>query len=91
LASHQQAGKTTNMTAHTDNTYQNQSRTGTTRQPLPRANDNAAIAVTDGGFFVGTLVERDGEHHAFDADGFWIGAFASRTDAMRALPDRGTP
>jgi hypothetical protein len=49
----------------------------------------ATVSVYDGASFVGTLVERDGEYHAFDARGRRIGTFQNQRDALRAIPAGG--
>jgi hypothetical protein len=45
-----------------------------------------ALAVTDGSVHVGTIVERHGKHFAFDAAGKHVGTFATRTQAVRSIP-----
>lgn len=56
--------------------------------PDPLAPDS--LTVTDGHEMVGTIVRRDGSHFAFDADGTLIGEYATRAEAMRALPNSPT-
>jgi len=62
---------------------------------IPTADDPAALAVTDGSVFVGSIVERDGSFFSFDANGTLIGEYATRSAAMRSppftLPARGKP
>ena len=48
---------------------------------------SAALAVYDGQDRVGSVVERDGGFDAYDASGRHLGAFLSRREAMRAIPN----
>ena len=48
---------------------------------FPTAEAPDALAVTDGREFIGTVIEHDGAHFAFDADGERIGKFPIRADA----------
>lgn len=48
--------------------------------PSPHAVD--ALAVLDGAVTVGTIVERDHSHFAFDHHGMLVGEYASRAEVM---------
>jgi hypothetical protein len=53
--------------------------------PSPHAPN--AITVTDGTYCAGTVVESGGSHFAFDSTGTLIGEYATRAEAVNALPD----
>jgi hypothetical protein len=58
----------------------------TTPLQLPPQASSDALAVYDGAAFVGSITERQGQRHAFDARGERVGTFPTRTQAMRAIP-----
>jgi hypothetical protein len=53
---------------------------------IPSANSPGALFVTDGAIAVGSVVEHDHSHFAFDPAGVLIGEYSTRLAAMRALP-----
>jgi hypothetical protein len=57
------------------------------RTDIPHPNGPNGVAVTDGCFFAGVVVEStDGFHYAFRPDDVLIGKFKTCTEAVRALP-----
>jgi hypothetical protein len=62
------------------------------KNAIPSAQAPGFITVTDGTLTVGTIVERDGSHFAFNPDGQVIGEYPTRRRAIQALPlRRGRP
>ncbi len=53
---------------------------------IPGLHAANALAVTDGTTTVGFIVEHDGSHFAYDADGILIGEYQNRIEAMSAIP-----
>ena len=69
-----------------------------TNTPRPRAaqaplnrkpHTVSEVAVFDGADRVGSIVERGGRHLAYTNGGRLIGSYASRAEAMRAIPTKG--
>jgi hypothetical protein len=58
-------------------------------QKIPKPNASNGLTVTDGETCIGTIVEHDGSHFAFEPDGQLVGEYATRVAAMRALPRGG--
>ena len=56
------------------------------RRSIPRSDAAGAVAIYDGQQFLGTCVEHEHSHFAFDAGGTLIGEYATRLAALRALP-----
>jgi hypothetical protein len=55
---------------------------------LPTATAPGFLAIYDGQYLVGTIVERDGSHFAFGPDQNLVGEYRTRLEAVRALPRR---
>ncbi len=53
---------------------------------IPEPHAAGALTVTDGQDMIGTIVERDHSHFAFDTGGVLVGEYRTRAEAMRALP-----
>jgi hypothetical protein len=47
---------------------------------------NSTVFAYDGTTYVGHIIEHEGRHLAVDPQGHLVGSFATRTEAMRALP-----
>jgi hypothetical protein len=65
--------------------------TNTPRREPPQGGFNcnqheSALAVFDGQQHVGDVIEHAGKHHAFTSTGKLVGVFATRLEAMRAVP-----
>jgi hypothetical protein len=62
------------------------------RRPRPRKSHipepfgPGYVSVSDGQVFIGTIVEADGSHFAFDHTHVLIGEYKTRQAAMRSLP-----
>ncbi len=50
---------------------------------------SAALGVYDGQDRVGSVVERDGQHHAYTTAGHHVGTFQNRREPTRAIPASG--
>jgi len=53
---------------------------------IPSPTAPGYLAIYDSQDLVATLVQRDQSHHLFSPSGKWLGAYASRAEAMRAAP-----
>jgi hypothetical protein len=56
-----------------------------TKRP-PSINAPGALGIYDGQNRAGTVIKKDGEFFAFDADGNWIGVFDTMIEASRKIP-----
>ena len=53
---------------------------------IPSINAPSALGIYDGQERAGTLIKRDGEFFAFDAEGNCIGVFDTMIEASRKIP-----
>jgi hypothetical protein len=56
-----------------------------TKRPPPISSPNA-LGIYDGQDRAGTVIRRDGEFFAFDADGECLGTFDTMLEASRKIP-----